>query len=129
MNRDSQLLKVRPQVETDTQGTLPEELFQNQTLRPLLKLQNEVLIAIFQSYLADKHISFEGMGAFKQRIAIENAIKKDLPVRHTLLGCIIGLLTKEEYEIFLANRVAYNKRLTSLIIQRLTSQLVKAEKE
>lgn len=127
MNRDSHLLKVRPQIDADTQDTLPEELFQNQTLRPILKLQNELLVALFQSYLAEKHIPFDTLNAFKQRITIENAIKKDLPIRHTLLGCIMGLLTKTEYETFLANRLPYNKRLTALIIQRLNSQLVKTE--
>ncbi|QHT71553.1 glyoxalase [Rhodocytophaga rosea] len=127
MSRDSQLLNVRPTLHIDSESALPEEQFQNQTLRPILKLQNDLLLVIFESFLAEKSIHFERLTAFQQRVSIENAIKKDLPVRHTLIGCIMGLLTKAEYETFLANRLAYNKRLTALIISRLTDQLVKAQ--
>jgi hypothetical protein len=127
MSRDSQLLNVRPTLPLENKLALPEEQFQNQTLRPILNLQNDLLLAIFESYLTDKSILFERLTAFQQRITIENAIKKDLPVRHTLIGCVMGLLTKEEYESFLANRLAYNKRLTALIIGRLTDQLVKSQ--
>jgi hypothetical protein len=69
------------------------------------------------------------MSTFKQRLTIENAVKKDLPLRHTLLGCIIGHLTTEEYTIYLLNKIAFHKRITSLLIQRLSDSLVTPEKE
>jgi hypothetical protein len=129
MDRDEHLLKLRPQLNLKIDTSLPEEQFQNQTLRPILKLQHELLLAVFRQHLADKNIAFESMSAFKQRVIIENAVKKDLPVRHTIMGCIIGLLTREEYTTFLQNRIAFGKRATNLIIQRITDELVKPKLE
>ncbi len=129
MDRDGYLLELRPHLNLNSASSLAEEQFQNQTLRPILKVQHELLLAIFRQYLADKSIAFESMSAFKQRVIIEHAVKKDLPVRHTLMGCIMGLFTREEYTIYLENRIALGKRLTSLIIQRLTSELVKINQE
>ena len=117
---------ITPAIPTDTADTLPDELFQNLTLRPVIKLQHHLLLAIFGKYLEEKSIKFTAMGVFQQRLTIENAVKRDLPLRHMLIGCIVGCFTMEEYSMFLANRVSINKRITSLIIQKFTHDLIKA---
>ena len=128
MDRDQKLLELRPTISVDTTDALPEELFQNLTIRPILKLQHHLLLAIFQHYLDEKNIKFAAMTAFKQRLTIENAVKKDLPLRHTLIGCIVGHFTAEEYHTFLSNRVGLNKRITALIIKKLTDEIIKPDK-
>jgi hypothetical protein len=127
MQRDQQLLQLRPVLELNSEKTLEEEYFANTSLRPILKLQHTLLIAIFTHYLEEKSIALSSMNAFKQRVTIENAIKKDLPIRHTLMGCIIGHFTEEEYTMFLSNRIALQKRLTGLLIQRLTDTFIKPD--
>lgn len=127
MQRDQQLLQLRPVLELNSEKTLEEEYFANTSLRPILKLQHHLLIAIFTHYLEEKSIALSSMSAFKQRVTIENAIKKDLPIRHTLMGCIIGHFTEEEYTVFLSNRIALQKRLTGLLIQRLTDTFIKPD--
>lgn len=124
MSRDQQLLQLRPQLPISSQDSLPLEQFQNQTLRPILKLQNELLVALFKQYLLDKHTFFSGMTPFKQRITIENAIKQNLPIRYTLIGCVAGHFTAEEYTIFLHHKAELTKRITNLLVQRLTDQLL-----
>jgi hypothetical protein len=127
MSRDEKLLQLRPTIELDTDQSLPEQHFAAVTLRPVLKLQHHLLIALFNHYLVEKSINLSSMSAFKQRLAIENAIKRDLPLRHTLMGCIIGHFTGEEYDTYCLNRVAYHKRLTGLLIQRISDALIKAD--
>ena len=38
--------------------TSSEEFFQNQTLRPILKLQNDIFIAIFKNYIVKSKAHF-----------------------------------------------------------------------
>ena len=38
--------------------TLPFETFQNVTLRPIIKMQHDLILALFQSYVQKKKIVF-----------------------------------------------------------------------
>lgn len=127
MQRDQHLLQLRPVLELNSAESLAEEKFTHITLRPILKLQHHLLMALFHHYLEEKAIPLLSMNAFKQRISIENAVKKDLPLRHTLMGCVIGHFTSEEYTVFLSNRIAFQKRLTALLIQRIADTLIKPD--
>jgi hypothetical protein len=124
MLRDNKLLELRPVLDSVIAQALPDEQFGNQTLRPILKLQHDLLVALFQAYLQEKAIKFTALSAFQQRVTIENAVKKDLPLRHTLVGCIIGLFTGEEYTYYLTHRLSLQKRLTALLIGRLSDTLI-----
>jgi hypothetical protein len=125
MHRDQQLLELRPSLGLPSENLLPDEHFQNIVFRPILKLQHHLIEAVFKNYLEEKSIKFQSQSAFQQRITIENAVKRDLPLRHTLFGCIIGLLTADEYATYLVNRIDYNKRLSSLLIQRLSDTFIR----
>jgi len=52
-DRPNDLLRIRPEIKKtksfDTMGV--EERFQNETLRPILKLQNPLLIEVFHNYI------------------------------------------------------------------------------
>ncbi len=52
-DRPNDLRRIRPQIKkTQTFSTMrPEERFQNSTLRPILKLQNPLFIAVFHQYI------------------------------------------------------------------------------
>jgi hypothetical protein len=127
MHRDEKLLELRPLIKVETDISLPEETFANLTIRPILMLQHHLVVSLFNHYLEDKAIRFNTMSAFKQRLLIENAVKRDLPLRHTLMGCIIGHFTVEEYGTYFSNKLAFHKRLTSLLIQRLSDTFIKPD--
>ena len=42
MNRDQNVRSIRPELDLKNKNTLPIEKFQNETLRPILKLQHEL---------------------------------------------------------------------------------------
>lgn len=106
-----------------TSETSDEEFFQNETLRPIMKLQNDLLIAVFQNYMATSKVDFRQISTEKRMIFIENAIKKDIKFQNSLKGIVIGLFTVEEYERYKNNSSALSKRITNLLLERIKSQV------
>ena len=110
------------------QSTL-EELFQNEVLRPILKLQNDLFLAVFRNYLAQNKIAFKNQTPEKKEAIIENALQKDIKLRNVLKGMIIGLFTTDEYALYLNNFSGLNKRMMGMLMERLKSQVQLLENE
>ena len=100
-----------------------EEVFQNSTLRPILKLQNDLIIAVFQSYLNQNKIPFDDFSLDKKMKTIEVAILKDISFQNTLRGIVVGLFNVNEFSLYSNNTSGFNKRIRSMLIERLQSQL------
>jgi hypothetical protein len=100
-----------------------EELFQNEVLRPILKLQNDLFVASFMNHLTKNKIDFNTHSIEKKLVIIENAIQKDIKFRNALKGMIIGLFTTIEYSIYKKNSSSLNKRMMGMLIERLKSQV------
>lgn len=123
-NRDVFIKEFR----TETIGSVSaqssaEEQFQNQVLRPILKLQNELFIASFKNYIAKNKGDFANFTLDKKNTFVENSIQKDTKYRNTLKGMIVGLFTIEEYNIYAGNTSNLNKRMMSMLQERIKSQL------
>ncbi|WP_264564219.1 glyoxalase [Flavobacterium sp. N3904] len=100
-----------------------DELFQNEVLRPILKLQNDLFIASFLNYISKYKRDFYSKTVENKLAVIENAIQKDIKFRNALKGMIIGLFTTEEYALYIKNSSSLNKRMMGLLIERLKSQI------
>jgi hypothetical protein len=100
-----------------------DELFQNEVLRPILKLQNDLFIASFLNYISKYKRDFYTKTVENKLAVIENAIQKDIKFRNALKGMIIGLFTTDEYELYIQNSSNLNKRMMNLLIERLKSQV------
>jgi tRNA uridine 5-carbamoylmethylation protein Kti12 len=61
-----------------------EELFQNEVLRPILKLQNDLFIASFLNYISKYKRDFYSKTVENKLAVIENAIQKDIKFRNAL---------------------------------------------
>lgn len=112
----------------ETLGTVsaqssPDELFQNQTIRPILKLQNDLFIAVFVNYVNKNKADFYSYTVEKKLQTIENSIQKDIKFRNSLKGIVMALFTIEEYETYIQNSSSLNKRMMNLLIERLKSQV------
>lgn len=124
-DRSHGLLQIRPQILTAkvNPNMSFEEQFQNKSLRPIIKLQNELLLAVFQNYIT-KHKNRYYELSLENRLAyIENAIQKDIKFRNSLKGIIIGQFTVEEYETYLKSSSALNKRMMNMVIERIKGQI------
>ena len=106
-----------------TSQTSSDELFQNQVLRPILKLQNDLFIACFFNYISKNKTDFYSKTVDKKLDIIENTIQKDIKFRNSLKGMIIGLFTADEYAVYIKNSSSINKRMMNLLIERLKSQV------
>jgi len=107
---------------TSSQST-SDELFQNEVLRPILKLQNDLFIASFLNNMSKNKIDFNTYSIEKKMAMIENSIQKDIKFRNALKGMIIGLFSLEEFSIYIQNSSSLNKRMMGMLIERLKSQI------
>lgn len=123
--RTSDLLRLRPEIPGVYVGgeTTAAESFQNTTLRPVIKLQNDLLVAVFRNYAVKHKGQFFELGQEKQLRYIENAIQKDIKFRNALKGMVIGQFTLEEYETYIQDSSALNKRMMHMVTERLKDQL------
>jgi len=113
---------TRPEVETDPALTIFEQ-FQNETLRPILKQQNEVLIRIFRQYIIKHKDAFRKMSIKEKETYIKTSLRQDQHFRNFVRGIVAGLFTEEEWDIYINNEDELSKRMINLIEQRLTSQV------
>ncbi len=123
--RDSSLKSLRPDVITGTVKSemSTEEYFQNSVLRPIIKFQNDMIIAVFLNFSNKYKNVFFDLSAEKKITYIENAIAKDSTFRNNLKDMIIGLFTVQEYNQYTNNASALNKRIVTIIKERLISHI------
>ena len=106
-----------------TKDSSPEEKFQNETLRPILKFQNDLFIEVFRNYAVKQKGVFFSLSPDKKMAYIENTIQRDIKFRNSLKGIIIGMFTVTEYKGYIQNSSNLNKRMMNLLIERLKSQI------
>ena len=125
ISRDSSLTNIRPIIKTAVINSNMsfDEQFQNTTLRPVIKLQNDLLLDVFKNYIVKRKNVFYELSTEKQMDYIDHAIHKDMKFRNSIKGMIIGQFTIEEYSKYITNSSALNKRMMNLVMQRLINQL------
>ncbi|MGL5890519.1 MAG: hypothetical protein ACRC3B_11575 [Bacteroidia bacterium] len=121
--RDEALLKLRSEVQFEAQKALPAELFQGNTLRPILKFQNEWLLMRMNEYISKKKKDFSSLRPEARNQFIDHAVKFDKLFRAELTGAVYGLMTAEEARFVNENKTDVSKRLTQLIVERYVSQI------
>jgi len=122
MTRDQSILDIRPELSIQ-EGHGEIEAFQNKVLRPLLKLQNDLLLSITRDYLLRKHKQFNAYKVGVQQQLLQTAGKQDLEFKYMLINSIVGLLTLDELEHYHRYRSEMNKRIVQMAIERILSQL------
>lgn len=130
-SRSQNLLQIRPEIPSAkvTDSMSSDEQFQNKTLRPIIKFQNPLLIAAFRNYIVKHKNAYHKLSFEKQITYIENSIQKDIKFRNALKGIIMGQFTEEEYEVYIQNSSALNKRMMHMVIERLKDQMLLLETE
>ncbi|MDQ0593297.1 hypothetical protein QFZ37_001666 [Chryseobacterium ginsenosidimutans] len=108
-----------PVLETST----VQESFQNQTLRPILKLQNELYLSLFTSYATRQNADFSSLSITKKNDFVEQSLQKDNVLKSTFIGITIGMFTLQELDIYNVDSKAFNKRIVAMLTERLKSQV------
>ena len=125
MNTRNQIISQlrEPIIGEISEFTSNEEKFQNQTLRPILKMQNELIISIFINYCINQKGTYFKLPVNKKLEYIEQNIQRDMKFRDFLKGIIIAMFTTEEYENYSKNASNLNRRIITMLIERLKSQI------
>lgn len=124
-SRDFGLLNLRPEIPSAIFSSTmsDEEYFQNKTIRPIAKLQNDLLVEVFKHYIKKHKNVFYDLSIEKRLDYIENAIHKDMKFRNSLKGIIIGQFTIKEHKLYVTNSSALNKRMMCFVKDRLKSNI------
>lgn len=120
MRPNDTLKNLRPLIQKENSESNELEQFQNEVLRPILKLQHE----IFQIEWSRNPV-FEILQSIEnpilQRSKLANLLSKTPGLVHRYIGMIIGLFSEEEFQFYLRNKNALDKRIKELLITRLLS--------
>jgi len=117
-------LSLRDSIPTkELENSIPEERFQSLTLRPVLKLQNPLILGLFQNYIRESKSAFYTFSTEKKIDFIENSLQKNIMLKNKLLGLCLAMFTLEEFAVYSAQTSLYNKRIMALLVERIRSQV------
>lgn len=117
--------KVRPKLpDALTDGELKEEeLFQNMVLRPVIKMQHDLLIMRVKSHFSSKRVLFNVMDNKKRTEAIIQAFQSDHNLKKEIQGMITGQLSLVEFQQYLQMERSLNKRIIQMVRNRMIDSL------
>lgn len=121
-DKTSRLLSLRPVIETEP-ASKPVEEFQNLTLRPILKLQNDLLVRAFQLHIVKTKNVFYKLSEAEKKENILLVLRQDVKFSTLLKGIVLGHFTEAEWTFYIANEQEINRRISNLTGQRLISNL------
>lgn len=117
--RSEHLLALRSEIKLDIErNSLELEQFQNQCLRPILKFQNDALLAVFKSQTIEIPKSAKERENF-----VRHRLQKDTITRNILIGMILGQMTLEELAFYSLNKNELSRRIVTLLTQRILGNL------
>ncbi len=122
MTQRNQAVKaLRSIIVTENIQTNPNQLFQDATLRPILKFQHQTIIALYHEYLVTNKINFYNLTLNQKETHIEQSLKKNQALQALLKGVVIALFDEVELNFWALNKEEVNKRIQQLTIKRIQS--------
>lgn len=119
-SRETDIQRIRPQLPIETTDDMSDiERFQTETLRPVLKMQHDLLKAIFADYLTQQKVKPQALSADQYTDFVYQALTKDQALKNTLLGTIVGQFTLNEYRFYSTYRQEIAKRLMKFMAKRI----------
>ena len=115
--------QLRPEISSinKTENFSIEEEFQNEVLRPIIKLQNDLIFICFEYFLKLNKVKFSELNTSEKAGLIQKLFKVDMRLKSELRSLIIGLFTFQEYKDYLNHASKMNKRINSIIQKRVES--------
>jgi hypothetical protein len=121
--------KMRPEIPSINldRSSSEVELFQNKVLRPIIKLQHELIMCCFSDFITQNKVLLNEYNEEKKKIYLQKLFKTNTVLKTELRSLIIGLFTLEEYKHFLSIKPMVIKRINTIIQNRITSNLLESE--
>jgi hypothetical protein len=118
-------ISLRPTVDSAKvdETTHPNEVFQNETLRPIIKMQHLLILAFVSDHVLKLNKGFLELSKGKQRTFVTNLFAKDNTFKHRLTGIILGQFTVEEFKNYTTITNDVNKRILNICLERMMVHL------
>ena len=125
--RDRNIVLLRPKVNINKNISFKNDIekFQNIVLRPILKFQNDLLLELFIFEFERTKTKFDLINNQQKIKLIINNLKYNNRLKQILLGTIIGMFSKKDIAFYKTNYSKINKRIFSMLNDRLLGQLIK----
>jgi hypothetical protein len=125
MNRKESLFRIRPLIKTQINYEISaSEAFQNNTLRPILKLQNDLLVYLFMNAKPVMKVNFDRKDEKAKTTIIQGIMKTNQKLKDQTEASVFSLMTIDELAYYLENRSEMKRRSNTMIIERLIDNLV-----
>jgi len=127
--RDKNIVLLRPKVNSNKNISYKNDIekFQNIVLRPILKFQNDLLVELFIFEFEKTKTKFDLINNEQKIKLIINNLKYNNKLKQILLGSIIGMFSNNNLTFYKANYSKINKRIFSMLNDRLIDQLIKLD--
>ena len=118
--RDKLVIDLRPILNLAVEGSNEIESFQNITLRPILKFQNEITGLLLSSSkqfakLKEK-LDHDNPRAYHEMVS--KFVGTNTVFKNRLIGVVVGMMTSEEFDFYNIYSSELNKRIITMQIQR-----------
>ena len=121
-SRTNLIKSILPKIQIDNTKSLAIESFQSDTLRPILKFQNELILKYFNVFCSENKIEIERLNTQLKLAKISDILKNSIQFKTFLLGLIVAFFSEEEFDFYCLNKREINKRIIVLLIERIYSQ-------
>lgn len=116
--------KERPELKgLINEQTTAIEHFQNTVIRPIIKMQNDLLIAVLHQNFIKRKVHFSILSLEKKKEKIKSILEKDIQFKNQVIGIILGHFSLDEYEVYQPNSSEYNRRIKQIVIKRYQDSL------
>lgn len=100
------------------------EDFQNRVLRPIIKMQSDLLIAHVNSTLESLSVQFSTLTKDEKTQILTQLFMKDIAFKREVIGMVLGHLTLDEYRTYTNLTKELNRRIVQIVRQRIVDFLV-----
>tara|TARA_B100000524_G_C23592371_1_gene349504 strand:+ start:467 stop:871 length:405 start_codon:yes stop_codon:yes gene_type:complete len=127
--RDKNIVLLRPKVNSNKNISYKNDIekFQNIVIRPILKFQNDLLLELFIFELEKTKTKFDLINNEQKIKLIINNLKYNHKIKQILLGTIIGIFSNKDITFYKTNYSKINKRIFSMLNDRLIDQLIELD--
>jgi hypothetical protein len=123
MDRE-ELKEMRPLISSAlTDKSKSIEVFQNEVLRPVIKMQHEIILAYIGSLEQFKNILSQKGSRLDFQTRVHTFISRQLDIKNQLIGMVLGMLTEEEFVFYRDHQNDLHKRISQMISQRVSDTL------
>ena len=123
MTRDESIITLRPDIPyiKKMNRMTDVETFQNDVIRPILKYQHDVIVRYTISKAIDRNSKFENLTAIEKERYLDKVTLRDSKIKQELNGMVLGLMTVEEMNNYLAKELEYKRRINTMTRDRIVS--------